>query len=57
MNLWNNFTYFLNDPVNGDQFRQRDSRVLGGGEVSRVFLGDLFGLPMENEIGFTDAHR
>jgi outer membrane receptor protein involved in Fe transport len=51
MNLWNNFTYFLNDPVNGDQFRQRDSRVLGGGEVSRVFQGDLFGLPMENEIG------
>jgi outer membrane receptor protein involved in Fe transport len=52
MNLWNDFTYVLNDPVNGDQFRQRDSRVLGGGEVSRVFLGDLFGLPVENEIGF-----
>jgi hypothetical protein len=51
MNLWNNFTYFLNDPINGDQFRQRDSRVLGGGEVSHVFQGDLFGLPMENEIG------
>ncbi len=51
MNLWNNFTYFLNDPVDGDQFRQRDARVLGGGEISRVFQGDLFGLPMENEIG------
>jgi len=51
MNLFNNFTYFLNDPVNGDQFRQRDRRVLGGGEVARVFQGDLFGLPMENEIG------
>ncbi len=51
MNLWNNFTYFLNDPVNGDQFRQRDSRVLGDGEISRVFQGDLFGLAMENEIG------
>lgn len=52
MNLWNNFTYFLNDPINGDQFHQRDSRVLGGGEIVRVFQGDLFGLPMENEIGF-----
>lgn len=51
MNLFNNFTYFLNDPVNGDQFHQRDSRALGGGEVSRAFQGDLFGLPMENEIG------
>jgi hypothetical protein len=60
MNLFNDFTYFLNDPVNGDQFRQRDSRVLGGGEVSHTFQGDLFGLPMENEIGVqtrTDSIR
>jgi TonB-dependent receptor-like protein len=60
MNLFNDFTYFLTDPVNGDQFHQRDSRVLGGGEVSHVFQGDLFGLPMENEIGLqtrTDAIR
>jgi outer membrane receptor protein involved in Fe transport len=51
MNLFNDFTYFLNDPVAGDQFRQRDSRVLGGGEVSHTFQGNLFGLAMENEIG------
>ena len=60
MNLFNDFTYFLNDPVNGDQFRQRDSRVLGGGEASHTFQGDLFGLPMENEIGVqtrTDSIR
>ncbi|GJD91409.1 MULTISPECIES: TonB-dependent receptor [Methylobacterium] len=60
MNLWNDFTYFLNDPVNGDQFRQLDDRVLGGGEVAHVFQGDLVGLPMENEIGLqtrTDAMR
>ena len=60
MNLWNDFTYFLNDPVNGDQFRQLDDRVLGGGEVAHVFQGDLAGLPMENEIGVqtrTDSMR
>lgn len=60
MNLWNDFTYALNDPVNGDQFRQRDDRVLGGGEVSHVFQGELAGLPMETEIGLqtrTDATR
>jgi outer membrane receptor protein involved in Fe transport len=51
MNLFNDFTYFLNDPVAGDQFRQRDSRVLGGGEVSHTVQGSLFGLAMENEIG------
>ena len=25
LNLWSNFTYFLDDPVNGDQFEQRMS--------------------------------
>lgn len=60
MNLFNDFTYFLSDPVNGDQFRQRDDRVLGGGEVSHVFQGGFLGLPMENEIGVqtrTDSAR
>ncbi|WP_082503639.1 MULTISPECIES: TonB-dependent receptor [unclassified Methylobacterium] len=60
MNLFNDFTYFLNDPVSGDQFRQRDSRVLGGGEISHTVQGDLFGLPMETEIGLqtrTDSIR
>nr|WP_264048922.1 TonB-dependent receptor [Methylobacterium sp. FF17] len=60
MNLFNDFTYFLNDPMNGDQFRQRDNRVLGGGELGHTFQGDLFGMPMENEIGVqtrTDSIR
>ena len=60
MNLWNNFTYFLNDPDNGDQFRQLDDRVLGGAEVGHTVPGDLFGMPMENEVGLqtrTDAMR
>ena len=26
MQLWSNFTYFIDDPVNGDQFEQRDKR-------------------------------
>lgn len=60
MNLWNNFTGFLADPANGDQFRQLDDRVLGGAEVSHTVPGDLFGMPMENEVGLqtrTDAMR
>ncbi|MCJ2101013.1 TonB-dependent receptor [Methylobacterium sp. E-046] len=60
LNLFNDFTYFLNDPVNGDQFHQLDQRILGGGEALHIFQGDLFGLPMENEIGVqtrTDSIR
>ncbi len=51
MNLFNDFTYYLNDPVNGDQFHQLDQRILGGGEVLHIFQGDLLGRPLEVEIG------
>jgi hypothetical protein len=35
LDLFSNFTYFLNDPVNGDQFEQEDGRWFFGGEVRR----------------------
>ncbi|WP_411826147.1 TonB-dependent receptor [Luteolibacter sp. AS25] len=37
MDLFSNFTYFLNDPVNGDQFEQEDGRWFLGGEVNRLW--------------------
>jgi outer membrane receptor protein involved in Fe transport len=51
LNLWNNFTYFLSDPVNSDQFHQHDGRILGGINGSHTFKGQFAGLPMETEIG------
>lgn len=30
MQLWSDFTYFLDDPVNGDQFEQFDDRTIWG---------------------------
>jgi hypothetical protein len=30
LDLWSNFTYFMNDPVHGDQFAQPDRRVTAG---------------------------
>jgi outer membrane receptor protein involved in Fe transport len=51
LNLWNNFTYFLSDPVNGDQFHQHDDRILGGINASHTFKSQFAGLPMETEIG------
>jgi hypothetical protein len=35
LNLWSNFTYFLDDPVNGDQFQQVDERQLYGFNASQ----------------------
>jgi outer membrane receptor protein involved in Fe transport len=51
LNLWNNFTYFLIDPVNGDQFHQHDDRILGGVNASHTFKSRFAGLSMETEIG------
>jgi hypothetical protein len=38
LTLYNDFTYFLRDPVNGDQFKQTDARTVVGAEVGRRWL-------------------
>ncbi|NVN85467.1 MAG: TonB-dependent receptor [Rhodopseudomonas sp.] len=56
LNLWNNFTYYLSDPVNGDQFHQHDDRILGGLNASHTFKSQFAGLPMETEIGVQNRY-
>lgn len=40
LSLYSNFTYFLDDPVNGDQFEQADDRVIFGGSWSYEWQTD-----------------
>ena len=51
LTLFNDFTYFLDDPVNGDQFSQRDRRTVLGGQVSHTVKGKLAGFDTENTLG------
>ena len=51
LSLFSNFTYFLDDPVNGDQFMQPDSRVFWGMNASHTWLGNWNGREVENTIG------
>lgn len=51
MGLWNDFTYFLDDPVHGDQFEQQDTRWVQGVRASQTWLGNWCGRAMENTIG------
>jgi len=51
LDLFNDFTYFLNNPIQGDQFHQHDDRVLVGGAASRTFNSTLAGLPTETTFG------
>ncbi|WP_430418211.1 TonB-dependent receptor [Phenylobacterium sp.] len=37
VNLWSNFTYFLDDPVNGDQFEQAEKRWILGASGFRTW--------------------
>ncbi|MEM1156109.1 MAG: TonB-dependent receptor plug domain-containing protein, partial [Pseudomonadota bacterium] len=39
LDLWSNFTYFLEDPVNGDEFQQVDDRTISGGAYRRYWGG------------------
>ena len=51
MGLWNDFTYFLNNPVQGDQFDQRDTRWVQGVRASRTYFTQWCGMPVENTFG------
>jgi len=44
LDLFSNFTYFLDDPENGDQFEQRDRRIHWGAKVEHTIFGEVFGL-------------
>jgi hypothetical protein len=51
LDLWSTFTYYLENPVNGDQMLQHDDRVVYGLKASQTWFGNLSGLPMTNVIG------
>ncbi|WP_440904532.1 TonB-dependent receptor [Catenovulum sp. SX2] len=51
LNLWSNFTYFLDDPINGDQFEQVDKRDIFGGNLTYTEQFNLFGFASEQTFG------
>jgi outer membrane receptor protein involved in Fe transport len=51
LRLYSNFTYFLNDPVNGDQIEQNDSRVMSGLNLERTWIGTPRGREVEVRAG------
>ena len=52
--LFSDFTYFLRDPVNGDQFEQLDDRYTFGGSVIRTFPKPIFGASLRAGVEFRD---
>ncbi|MBI2769940.1 MAG: TonB-dependent receptor [Burkholderiales bacterium] len=65
LDLFSNFTYFLDDPVNGDQFSQPDRRVTTGVKAAHTWqtrgIGQAsettVGLQLENDNIFNGLHN
>jgi hypothetical protein len=51
LQLYNDFTYFLDDPVNGDQFSQTDKRTVYGFDASHAFDARIAGIDTQTRVG------
>ncbi|PWT83581.1 MAG: TonB-dependent receptor [Blastocatellia bacterium] len=51
LDLFSNFTFFLNDPIRGDQFHQQDGRVVSGARLSHRRLERWGSLAVQNTTG------
>ena len=51
LDLWSNFTYFLDDQTQGDQFEQVDERLIYGGEASYQFNSEIAGKGVQHKFG------
>jgi len=51
LELFSNFTYFLDDPVHGDQFAQPDRRVTSGFDVSRSWHDHMDDMAWSTTLG------
>jgi hypothetical protein len=51
LDLFSNFTYYLIDPVHGDQFEQQDRRWVAGFDAHHTVFSQWAGRKVENTIG------
>jgi len=51
LDLYSDFTYYLDDPLNGDQFNQSERRTTSGVNGSQTWLKHWLGLDMRNKVG------
>jgi hypothetical protein len=56
LNLFSNFTYYLDDPVHGDQFEQAERRQVYGAGSSRTWRSTLGDIDISNKLGLQIRH-
>jgi outer membrane receptor protein involved in Fe transport len=56
LDLYSNFTFFLDDPVNGDQILQQDDRLRYGGWLSYARSFESAPVPVSLRVGLQTQH-
>ena len=56
LNLFQNFTYFLEHPIDGDQIEQEGRRWVSGARLVHRRLGSAFDRPLESAVGASLRH-
>lgn len=56
LDLYSNFTFFLDDPVNGDQIGQRDRRYTLGGDIAHSWFNNWADFKVTNTLGMQVQH-
>ena len=56
LNLFQNFTYFLENPIEGDQIEQEGRRWVSGARLVHRRLGNAFDRPTEHAVGASFRH-
>jgi hypothetical protein len=56
LNLFSDFTYFLDDPVHGDQFEQKDARIVSGFRLSHRQLSQWGDHIVDSTVGVQLRH-
>jgi len=51
LDLFSDFTYYLTDPIRGDQFEQQDRRWVAGLDARHTIFSEWFGRKVENTFG------
>ncbi|HEX4007956.1 MAG TPA: TonB-dependent receptor [Acidobacteriaceae bacterium] len=51
LNLWSDFTYYLVDPYQGDQFEQQDRRWVAGFDLRHTIFSQFLGRKSETTFG------
>ena len=56
MTLWNDFTHYLFDPVNGDQEQQDETRTVAGGDLAATLNTRILGFDTQTIVGLQERY-